>query len=497
MRGRHEILRLMGRVVAGIILSIAPNAARGADAPDKRPNILFCIADDWSWPHAGAYGDPVVKTPTFDRVVREGVLFTQAFCAAPSCTPSRAAILTGRYPHQLDEGGNLWSTLSTKYPTYTRLLEEAGYHVGSTRKGWGPGNFKAGGYEQNPAGKPYKGFDEFMAARAEGQPFCFWFGSQDPHRTYEPGSGIASGMDPSKVIVPPIFPDTPEVRSDICDYYFEVQRFDREVGEMIKLLEERGLLDSTLVVITSDNGMPFPRCKTNLYDSGTRMPLAMRFPGRQAAGHVEHSLCNHVDLASLFLQFADIEVPASMKNGGSYLAMLKAHAIDKLGSIAPAPYVFVERERHANVRKGDLSYPVRAVRGGWLSPNFMYIRNFRPDLWPAGDPEMYQSVGDYGDIDNSPTKSVIIDGRDKYPRLFELSCGKRPAEELYDLDKDPWQMNNLADDPKHATVKKNLRVALDRWMEQTGDRRASGDTDYYDKLPYYGEMKRNQFKQQR
>src|SRR6185503_19797319 len=258
--------------------------APAAEDAVRRPNILFCIADDWSWPHAGAYGDGVVKTPNFDRVSREGALFTRAFCAAPSCSPSRAAILTGQARHRLAEGGNLWGSLPKRFLTYPDLLEAAGYGVGFQGKGWGPANFKAGGRERNPAGPGFKSFEEFLKSVPAGKPFCFWFGSTDPHRPYTKGAGARAGLKVGDVRVPPWLPDTPEIRDDILDYYFEVERFDRDVGELLKRLDTAGLLDSTLAVITSDNGMPFPRAKTNLHDSGSRMPLAVRWPGRVKAG---------------------------------------------------------------------------------------------------------------------------------------------------------------------------------------------------------------------
>ena len=206
-----------------------PSAAAGkaAGAP-RRPNVLVAIADDWSFPHAGVYGDTTVRTPNFDRIAREGVRFTHAFVAAPSCTPSRAALLTGQAVHRLEEGANLHGFLPKSYPVYPDLLEDAGYVVGYTGKGWGPGRFEPGGRDRNPAGPVFTGFDEFMQKREPGRPFCFWFGSQDPHRPYEPGTGAQAGMRPEGVRVPRFLPDTAEVRQDLLDYYFEVQRFDRE-----------------------------------------------------------------------------------------------------------------------------------------------------------------------------------------------------------------------------------------------------------------------------
>ncbi|MEP1088698.1 MAG: sulfatase-like hydrolase/transferase, partial [Algoriphagus sp.] len=238
-------------------------------SPQKKttqPNILFLIADDWSFPHAGVYGDQVVRTPTFDRLATEGALFTNAYTASPSCSPSRASVLLGRYPHQNGDGGNLWSEFPNAYPTYVQLLENDGYFTGSTRKGWGPGDFQTTGFTHNPAGKSYEDFKAFLAEKPKGQPFTFWFGSSDPHREYVANTGIQTGMKLENVVVPGFFPDYDCVRNDILDYYFEIERFDRESGQLIAMLEEMGELDNTIIVMTSDNGMPFPRAKANLYD---------------------------------------------------------------------------------------------------------------------------------------------------------------------------------------------------------------------------------------
>lgn len=444
-----------------------------------RPNILFIIADDWSYPHAGIYGDKVVQTPNFDRIAREGTLFRNAYCASPSCTPSRASLLTGHAVHQLEEGGNLWGFLPKKFATYPDLLEQAGYAVGSTRKGWGPGNFQAGGFKENPAGKPYKSFDEFYDQAPKDKPFCFWFGAQDPHRPYDKDTGVQSGMKPEAVNMPPHFPDTPEVRKDILDYYFEVQRMDRDAGEIIKRLEADGKLDNTLIVWTSDNGMPFPRSKANLYNFGTHMPLAIRWPKRVKAAQIVNDYVVLTDVAPTMLEAVELKVEPSM-TGRSWMRLLSGKK--DLGR----EQVFLERERHANVRRGDLSYPVRAIR----TKDFLYIRNLRPDRWPAGDPEMYFAVGEYGDIDDSPTKQLLMNrrGDSAIERYSKLSLDKRPAEELYDLKIDPGELKNIADDKKYAGAIKKLRVALDNWMQSTGDSRANPktDNDAFDSYPYFG-----------
>jgi arylsulfatase A-like enzyme len=434
------------------------------------------------------YGDPAVKTPVFDRLAREGALFTQAFTAAPSCTPARAALLTGRYPHQLEEGGTLHGFLPAKFPVYTDLLEQAGYHVGFTRKGWGPGRFEPGGRTRNPAGPQYGDFDTFLRSRPAGRPFVFWFGSTDPHRPYEKGSGAAAGIDLASIRVPPFLPDTPDVRSDLADYLFEVQRFDREVGEIVERLRALGELDNTLIVMTADNGMPFPRAKANVYDPGAHVPFAVRWPGRVKAGLVANAFISTSDLAPTFLEAAGSTPPASM-SARSLLTLAGG------GSEQGRDRVFIERERHAHVRKGNLSYPVRAVR----TNDWLYIRNFRPERWPAGDPEMVFSVGPYGDIDGGPSKSLMLDRRDDkaLQRFFTLATSKRPAEELYDLRADPAQLNNVAADPARSDAKARLRTMLDEWMRTTDDPRseselsrrgpAKADDDRWDRYPYYGE----------
>lgn len=457
--------------------TLARAAPAGRSASPVRPNIVLFVADDWSYPHAGAYGDPLVRTPHFDRVAREGVLFAHAFAAAPSCTPSRAAMLSGLYPHQLQEGANLWGSLPSRFKLYPDLLEEAGYVVGHVRKAWGPGNHQAGGRTRNPAGPTFRSFAEFMASVPEGKPFALWAGSSNPHRPYDEGAGVQARKDPRRVKVPPYWLDRPQVRADVLDYYTEVEAFDREVGEILAELEKRNVLDRTLVVITSDNGMPFPRAKANLYDAGTRVPLAVRWPGRARRGLAQNAFVNLLDLAPTFLEAAGLTPPPEM-TGRSLLPLLAGRRQPE------REQVFLERERHANVRKGDLGYPMRAIR----TARFLYVWNPRPDRWPAGDPEMWKAVGPYGDCDGSPTKDVVIGHKDSGPdaRAFALSFGKRPEEELYDLRKDPHQIDNVAQKPSYAATRRQLRAALDRWMRETGDPRVDPADDSFDRHPYYG-----------
>ncbi len=446
----------------------------------KCPNILLALADDWSWPHASIAGTKVIKTPAFDRIAREGVMFTNAFATAPSCTPSRASIVTGQYHWRLEEAANLHSTLDKKFKVYPDLLERAGYHVGSSRKGVAPANIEAGGRKNNPVGLHYEKLQLFLQARPAGKPFCYWFGSRDPHRSYKEGSGAASGMDINKVEVPPCLPDSKEVRSDICDYYWAVQRFDRHLGRLLETLEKTGELDNTIVVVTSDNGMPFPRCKANLYDLGTHIPLAIRWPGKIKAGRVVEDFVSLQDLAPTFLEAGGLKPPAAM-TGRSLMNILTS---EKNGRVDKArDKVFTGKERHNMCRENKGGYPCRAVR----TKDFLYIRNFAPDRWPAGDPEPISTQGAYGDVDTSPTKTYMLEHKNdpQVKPLFELAFGKRPAEELYDLNNDPNQLNNVATNSEYAKIKNRLTSLLTAELKATKDPRILGKGDTFDKYPYY------------
>lgn len=459
---------------------------------DSRPNILFCISDDQSWLHTGAMGDPVVKTPAFDRIAREGILFTHAFCDAPSCGPSRSAILTGQHIWRLEEAGNIHSRLPDQFATYVRLVEQAGYVVGSYSKAWSPGQLRTpSGWihssqtTMNPAGKSFRSFEEFHRQKPKGRPFCFWLGSSDAHRPYKRDSGLQSGLDPAEVIVPDHLPDDTIVRRDILDYYFEVQRFDSLVGDALALLENAGELDDTLVVVTSDNGMPFPRAKATLYDFGTRMPLAIRWPKKiRSPGRAYNGFVHLSDLAPTFLEAAGLQSPDAM----TARSLMDVFAGD---NTLLRDAAFTAMERHDGCRKGGKGYPCRAIR----TREFLYIRNYEPTRWPSGDPDAANCARaiPFGEVDSSPTKSLLMDNAAKpaFQRFHELAFGRRAAEELYDLRSDPGQIKNVALLPDYAEKKRELGDRLNHYTQKTGDPRAWGRDAPWDYYPYYG-LKRNQ-----
>ncbi len=456
-------------------------------AADSRPNILFWIADDWGWPHASAYAnDTVVQTPAFDQIAEEGALFHHAYISSPSCTPSRNAILTGQYHWRLGPGANLWSTLDETLETFPHLLEDAGYATGRWRKSWGPGKLLGKWADRHPAGPEFSGgFAEFLDKRDAEKPFFFWLGASDPHRGYEAGTGVASGMNLADIKLFGHYPDSEEIRSDVADYSFDVERFDSDVAAALEMLEASGEAENTIVVITGDHGMPFPRCKSNLYDSGARVPLAIRWPDRVASQQVFQGFVSLTDLAPTFLAAAGVAPHPDMTGENLLPAILEGD------ESALRPYVLTGKERHVpSQRAPDMGgYPSRAVR----TPDFLYIRNYTPRRGPNGIADWENAAIPgvwFGDTDNGPTKTYIIENRDRdeaHRQAWEWSFGQRPPEELYDVRTDPDQLHNVAADPAYAAVLREHAQLLTRDLAMTGDPRENADISFdFDAPPYYG-----------
>ena len=327
-------------------------------------------------------------------------------------------------------------------------------------------------------------FDDFLSEVKPGQPFCFWLGTHEPHRAFEPGVGKRSGKDPAKVVVPPIFPDNDIVRSDILDYLVEVEHFDKMVERAMASLEKIEQLDNTIIVVTSDHGMPFPRAKASLYDDGSRVPLAIRWPmGIRNPGRTVEAFVNLSDLAPTFLDAAGLRTPGMM-TARSLVDVFAANVTAKRDE------AFIAMERHDGCRKGGKGYPCRAIR----TEEFMYIYNFEPSRWPSGSPDasVCARAIPYGEIDSSPTKTFMMEHRNEHgaARLAELAFGLRPAEELYDLKNDPHQMNNLAGKVGYLKKQAELRDRLFVHLKKTKDPRALGQAAPWDYYPYYG-LRRN------
>lgn len=459
-----------------------------ANSPQNRPNILFILGDNWRYPSAGILGDPMAKTPAFDRVAREGVLFSHTFNPVPSCSPTRSCILTGKIAHQIGERASLWSAFPKDTPVVTELLRDAGYDIGYSGKPWAPGNHEVSGWTENPAGPKFSNFGAFLSKRNASQPFFFWLGNTD---TATRGGKLPflkeaqDKLDPSKLSIPPELPDCPEVRDDLMNYYGGILRLDAEAADAIALLERSGELDNTVVVYTSDNGWQMPRGLANCYDSGSRVPLAIRWGKNLVAGRKVEEFVNVADLGPTFLELAGMTPPGEMS-----MHSIKNLMLGKKDSF-PRDAAFIERERHANVRHDNLSYPVRALR----TRDFLYVRNLRPERWPAGDPDV-RFIHDrpFGDVDTTRGKDFLLQHQSDpaFARFISLIFNKRPAEELYDLRNDPHQVTNVADKAEYAAPLKEARARVDAWMKQTSDPRVDPAYDGWDKFPYYGKSSKRE-----
>ena len=493
-------------------VAVVQGVACAQSAAPAKPNILFALADDWSYGHAGAYGCTWIKTPAFDRVAREGVLFTRAYTPTAKCAPSRASILTGRNPWQLKAAANHWCYFPSEFKTYAEALEENGYFVGRTLKGWSPGIAKdAAGKERNMAGKPFnkrkltpptKGisnndyaanFEDFLDAAPKGQPFCFWYGCVEPHRDYEYGSGAAKGGKKVSDLprVPGYWPDNEVVRNDMLDYAFEVEHFDTHLGRMLETLEKRGLLENTLVVVTGDNGMPFPHCKGQTYYDANHLPLAVMWKGRiKATGRTADDYVSFIDLAPTFVEAAGIaweKTGMAPAQGRSLTDVLFA---TKNGRVNPArDHVIVGRERNDIGRPHDEGYPVRGI----VKDETLYLHNFEPSRWPACNPET-----GYLDVDGSPTKTEVLKARGDpaMKAYWDVCFGKRGPEELYDLRSDPDCLGNLAGKDMTRHLQTALHQQLFDELKAQQDPRVLGNGKVFDEYPHANEKMRGYYEKQ-
>ena len=509
----------------------------------KRPNIVFAFADDWGR-YASAYApfegsnslNHLIDTPNFDRIAAEGALFRNALVPAPSCTPCRSSILSGQYFWQTGLGAILQGAhWDESIPTYPLELEaKGGYFIGYQYKVWSPGRTLNAPYGATrtrfqPAGVNFNQFshwvtknaqelgiegakealyDEtranmraFFDARPADQPFCYWWGPTNTHRTWERGSGQALwGIEPASLQgrLPGFLPDVHDIREDAADYLGECLAVDHGLGILLEELERIGELDNTLLVVSGDHGIPgMPRAKCNLYDIGCEVTLAVRWPGQVKPGRVIEDFVNLRDLAPTFCEAGNIDIPSTM-TAQSLMPLLRS---DASGQVDPSrDFVVTGRERHvAFAREKYLPYPQRAIR----TADYIYIVNFEPDRWPMGDPKnldkpgatqpsyqelAYDTFATYPDMDASPTKAYMIQHREDLDvePLFDLAFGKRPREELYDLKRDPDYMSNVATYPEYDNVRGELEARLLAVLEPENDPRLMEQPCRYEFEPYAG-----------
>ncbi|MDE0571762.1 MAG: sulfatase [Verrucomicrobiales bacterium] len=446
----------------GLILLLG-GVAR-ADLAGSRPNMVIIIADDMAWNDCSLYGNKGLPTPNIDQLATQGMRFDRAFLTISSCSPSRASIITGRYPHQTDAEQLHWP-IPKDQVTFTERLMKAGYWTASV------GKFHMGeamkdrfhvvkeadmsGFIVSPEGKFQESAEgdaksgaaqwvQTMRQRPKDRPFFLWLAALDPHRPYDQKI-LNNPTKPENVTLPPYVPDTPEVRGDYALYYDEIRRLDRFVGEVMTELKSQNIDRNTMVLFISDNGRPMPRDKTTLYDSGIRTPWIVRWPGKIKAGSVNEELVSSVDIARTFMELAGVEYGNSFV-GKSFLKMM-----ENPGTVI-RDYVFGEKNWH------DFSDRCRYVR----DKRFKYIRNLYPQY--ANTPS--------ADALRSPVFRVM----QKLHNTHKLNTAQqncfikpRPMEELYDLENDPHELENLAGKTEYGDVLNRLRAGLRGWQKRTND----------------------------
>jgi len=527
-------------LAASLLFALLGANIQSLAVEQNRPNILFMFADDWGR-YASIYAEvngkgginDVVRTPNFDKLAKQGVLFRHAHVNAPSCTPCRSSLLSGQYFWRTGRGailrGAVWDE---SIPAYPLLLNDAGYHIGKTYKVWRPGTptdapyggqkysfQKAGGrfnqFSQNVTklveggktiedskaelyGEVRSNFAGFLAARETGKPFCYWFGPTNVHRSWTPGSGKKLwdiNPDDLKGKMPAFLPDVPEVREDLADYFGEIAAWDAGIGTLLAELETTGERDNTLIVISGDHGAPgFPHGKCNLYGFGTGVSLAISGPG-VVGGRVVDDFVNLTDLAPTFLEAAGLGVPTVM-TGRSLWPLLKSTDSGLIDQ--SRTWVVTGRERHVEIARADYSpYPQRAIH----TADHLFIINFKPDRWPLGDP--YRLDGDdqptaeelskttrttHPDEDAGPTKAWLVGERNspEWKSHYDWAYGKRPKYELYDLKTDPHETKNVADEPAYALIRMDLEKRLLDELARTGDPRLVDDGKFFETPPLSG-----------
>ncbi|MCF8224415.1 MAG: sulfatase [Bacteroidales bacterium] len=533
MTFRHLFVFLSVAIFTGSCINDRRSDRREEPA---QPNILLAISDDQSYNHTSFTGCGFVGTPAFDRIASEGIYFTNCYAGSPGCAPSRSALVTGRHHWQNEQSGQHASSWMKKYVPFVDMLDSAGYYTGRTGKGVSPFRYArseedslmrstdAAGIEhsrityndetederfadQISSVNYFENFKYFMEQQEEGKPFFFWYGSTEPHRAYEQDSWKRFGKDPADVEVPGFLPDHDVIRRDLLDYAVEIEWFDLHLSRMIAYLEEIGELENTIIIVTSDNGMPFPRAKANGYDHGVHVPLAVLYQKAFPGERVVDDLVSFADFAPTILELSGAS-PCGMlpMRGKSFLQILKSK---KQGIVDNSKnYVFAGRERHSSSRHLNWGYPMRIMR----SRDYLFIWNMKPDRWPAGapqriDPEnpglllpMYgldengkhHSEWAFTDVDAAPSKSFLVEYMDDpgIRPFFDLSYLKRPEFEMYYVPEDPGCVNNLYGDPAHREMQVVLKKRLIKELADSKDPRIAGpDKEIFDSYVRYSRMR--------
>ncbi|MFC4222047.1 sulfatase family protein [Flagellimonas marina] len=460
-----------------------------------RPNILFCIADDASFPHMGAYGTSWIKTPAFDSVATNGLLFNNAYTPNAKCAPSRACILTGRNSWQLEEAANHACYFPLKFKSIIETLGENGYHAGYTEKGWAPGiALDEEGNRRSLTGKKYSdikltppttgistadyaaNFSQFLDDKPKDNPFIFWYGSREPHRRFEFMSGAKKGKKEIDEIEKlfSFYPENDSIRHDILDYAYEIEYFDMHLGRMLEDLEDRGELDNTIVIVTADNGMAFPRIKGQAYELSNHLPLAIMWgKGIVNPGRVIDEYVSFTDFAPTFMDVSGVDFDKSGMSEMEGASLVNVFE-DKEARQKRA-HMLIGKERHDVGRPDDVGYPIRGIVKG----DYLYLMNYKNDRWPSGDP-----FTGYLNCDGSPTKTVILNSWPEEKEFWKMSFGKRFKEELYNIKEDAECTDNLIDNPELSETLASMKSTMIEQLKLQQDPRILGNGEIFDNYSY-------------
>ena len=413
---------------------------------EERPNLLLVIADDCTYSDLGVYGGQA-KTPNLDKLAGEGMKFTHCYQAAPMCSPTRHCLYTGLYPVKSGAYPNhTFARAGTK--SIAHYLGDAGYEVALSGKSHiSPPEvfpFKRSGKKNNP---DLEAIDALMAAsKKTGKPFCLFACSNEPHMPYTHGD--ASAYPPGKVVLPPHYVDTPTTRVQFSKYLAEITYYDWQVGELMKLLDKHGLAENTLVIVLSEQGNAFPFAKWTCYERGLQSGMIARWPGKVKPASTAGAMVEYVDIVPTFLEATGTEIPAVLE-GKSFVGVLEG----KNDQHKKFSYGIHTTNGIIN---GSPHYGIRSVRG----KRYRYIRNLTPGVPFRNTVFTHPYYREW---------LAKAESGDAHAKRITGRYAMRPGEELYDCDKDPWNLNNLAGDPDLATIKSDLSNQLDDWMRQQGD----------------------------
>jgi len=472
-------------ILFGIIACHKQPPKKPGEAGYQKPNILFIISDDQSWQYTSFAGYPYVKTPNFDKIARQGIYFENAYAAAPSCTASRSSVLTGQYPWRLKSAAVTGGEWPSEIQTYPQILHQHGYRVGYTGKGWGPG--WVNDPEKHPDVKSYffqvvkKHFWQlssphpqatslafFLKQKPKDQPFAFWIGIRQPHRPFEKGDLSRFKDAKNRNFIPDFLPDTPRVREDLAAYLEQIEQYDKILGQIMNQLRKYDADKNTIIIITSDNGMPFGRAKTQNYQYGVHVPMAAYWHGITMGGSRVEDMISLYDLAPTFLEAAEIPVPEQM-NGKSLLNIFYSNRSGQIENDRTS--VLTMTERHSiDARPEALGYPTRAL----YTKEYSLIKNYFHDRWPSGD--TYVEAESYLLMDQGTWQPL--------EPFFSYATAKRPATELYSLVNDPYQLKNLVNDEQHKEVLETMKNQLEKTLIETGDPLQTTGKDIFSTYPW-------------